>query len=87
MKKLILLFTCFCLIAVSPVLAQASASDKSVKTEKMHACCKAKGGAENCCKKGMAAMEQKSQCSKKDCAGNCCKDKGNIEKKSWWKFW
>ena len=78
MKKIILLFAFFCLIAVNPVLAQAATDDKSEKTEKVHACCKAKGGAENCCKKGMD-VEKKSQCSKKQCAGACCKEQNNED--------
>jgi hypothetical protein len=34
------------------------------------ACCKAKGGPENCCKKDLSA--EKKQCTKKDCKGACC---------------
>lgn len=74
MKKIILILACFCFVAINPIVAQTGNEAKTVQTEeKVHACCKAKGGADNCCKKGMSP--EKKQCSKKNCQGNCCKNK------------
>ena len=89
MKRIFLTLGCFCLVALNPVYAQATNGVKTEQVEeKMHACCKAKGGSDQCCKKGLANKEVKSQCSTENCGKQCCKSKGaSFEKKSWWKFW
>ena len=70
MKKIILTLACLSLVFVNPTFAHNCANETGKSEEQIHACCKAKGGPENCCKKDLS--DEKKQCTKKDCKGACC---------------
>ena len=70
---------CFCLVALNPVYSQTTNGAKAEQVEeKMHACCKANGGPEFCCKKGMVAKKVEENNVPACCKANggsdqCCK--------------
>lgn len=70
MNKLLLTFACLSLLFVNPAFAHNCANEDKHNEQQVQACCKAKGGGENCCKKGIST--ESKQCSKKDCKGACC---------------
>ena len=70
MNKLLLTFACLSLVFVNPAFAHNCANEAKHNEQQVQACCKDKGGAENCCKKDLSV--EKKQCTKKDCKGACC---------------
>ena len=78
MKRIIFTLGCFCLVALNPVYTQATNGVKTEQVEeKMHACCKAKGGPEFCCMKGMVTKKVEENvpacCKAKGGSDQCCK--------------
>ena len=103
MKKLMIYLLGFTLIALGTVSAQenvgAGENTQSVEIKtadaqedqsNLSACCKNKGGSEQCCKKGAADKKTKcadksANCKNKSGNAGCCKS--SCSKTAWWKFW
>ena len=90
MKRIILIFGCFCLVALNPVFSQETNESKTEQVEKKSEdkspiACKNKSADSKCCNKGLKAEAEKAQCKNKEKCGGKCKNEGG--KTSWWKFW
>ena len=74
MKRIIFTLGCFCIVALNPAYTQETNGVKTEQVEeKIHTCCKAKGGPEFCCKKGMVTKKVEENVSA------CCKAKGGSD--------